>query len=142
VVHEGDVVVLSGSLRPGVDDTHFRGLLEALIKLKACLFVDINPTSYWTALSFRPLVIKPNFDELQKVIGKALPDHHAIATAAKALTQDGANVVLVNLGPDGAIAVSKNEASALWRFDAKFDLPTVMPSILGMRSMLDLSKPA
>ncbi len=67
LVPEAKFVVLTGSLPPGAPVTAYRELLE----LTSCpSLLDVRGPELLEALPARPLVVKPNFEEL----GKTFPD--------------------------------------------------------------------
>ncbi|MCO1578561.1 1-phosphofructokinase family hexose kinase [Crossiella sp. SN42] len=100
------VVVLSGSLPPGLPTTAYRELLE-IVDGRAPTVLDADGDALRHGLGGNPTAIKPNAAELRAVTGIADP-----ATAARALVAGGAEAVLASGGPAGLLAIT-DEGS--WR---------------------------
>jgi tagatose 6-phosphate kinase len=96
-VPEADVVVISGSLPPGVGD-------DAVARLAAAREVPVIVDTYGEALRLAApyaWAVKPNAEELAAVTGTDDP-----VTGARML---GARTVVVSLGADGLLAVTADE---------------------------------
>jgi tagatose 6-phosphate kinase len=94
-----EVVVLSGSLPPGVPDDGYARLLR--IAAGACTILDSSGPALMNGLAGRPDLVKPNRDELRAATGHIDP-----AAGAAALRQRGAGAVIASLGRRGLIAVT------------------------------------
>lgn len=102
--------VLSGSLPPGVDEGIYRDLIRVL-KGRGCRVVlDTSGPPLRHALAARPSVIKPNIQELEDLLGRMLATEEAILAAAHELIVGEDDLVVVSLGPDGALFVTAHEA--------------------------------
>jgi 1-phosphofructokinase family hexose kinase len=89
------VLVLSGSLPEGTPPEYYRRLLEAT---SAPAILDIRGPELLHALECRPLVAKPNRDELQRTVGRELTDDAALLGAMRELNSRGAEWVVVTGG--------------------------------------------
>jgi len=104
------LVVLSGSLPAGTPATLYRDLLA---HTPGPAILDARGPELIEALSARPLLVKPNREELARTIGHALDGDEATFTAMGELRVLGAQWVLVTdgarpalvLGPEGAFRV-------------------------------------
>lgn len=121
---KSDIVAVTGSLPAGFNNTDLRGLLGAIARSSARLFLDLAAENYEAALSFRPFAVKPNLEELSAIAGKSLRNVEDIVAAARALAAKGAETVLVTLGADGAIIVAENGTTALRAFIPETDRPS------------------
>ncbi|MDO3705130.1 1-phosphofructokinase family hexose kinase [Micromonospora sp. C28SCA-DRY-2] len=95
------VLVLSGSLPPGLPDTAYAELAGAAARAGVPVILDAAGPPLRAGLAAGPDVIKPNATELAEATG--LPDPLA---AAEALRAAGARAVVASLGPAGLLAVT------------------------------------
>lgn len=104
LVSRHSVVVLSGSLPPGVP-TEAYGQLVALAHTAGCrVVVDAEGSALEQALRAKPEVVKPNQQELTGVA--SLGDQAGVLPAAVALRRAGAGTVVASLGDQGLLAVT------------------------------------
>jgi len=124
------VVVLSGSLPPGLPADSYAGLIAAAAKSGVPAVLDTSGDALRSGLSAGPAIVKPNLDELGSLTGagSAPPgsaplraalrsaageiDLAAVTMAAAELRADGADAVVASLGPDGLLAVT---GGGCWR---------------------------
>jgi tagatose 6-phosphate kinase len=95
-----DVVVLSGSLPPGVPEDGYAQLIRLARDLDARTILDTSGPALLAGLAARPDLVKPNAAELRAATGIA-----ADLDAARALAREGTAVV-ASLGPGGLLAVT------------------------------------
>jgi tagatose 6-phosphate kinase len=111
LVQAAQFVVLTGSLPPGAPVTAYRELLE----MTSCpALLDVRGPELLEALAARPLVVKPNFEEL----GKTFPDLARSGTGigfASAGRENGRIAAMQELRRRGAQWVVITEgARAVW----------------------------
>jgi len=106
----GDIVILSGSLPPGAPENLYQTIIELCHSKAIISFLDASGTSLMSGIKAKPCLIKPNQQELEDIIGRALPDEQTIVDAARAIIDQGAQLVYVSRGDEGAIAVSEKLA--------------------------------
>ncbi|MGI4985680.1 MAG: 1-phosphofructokinase family hexose kinase, partial [Janthinobacterium lividum] len=114
--------VLAGSLPPGVDPGFYRQLTRALRRAGARVALDTSGAPLTASLApgrvsaddaaSLPDLVKPNRAELEKLVGRSLPDAVALEAAAAALLARGVACVVVSLGEDGAFGLQATPASA------------------------------
>jgi tagatose 6-phosphate kinase len=107
---DADVVVLSGSLPPGVPPDAYAQLCGS-----APTILDTSGEALRLGLEGGPAILKPNAAELAEVAGGEAagggePD--GIVAAAQQMRAAGAGAVVVSLGADGLVAVTDEGA---WR---------------------------
>jgi len=103
-------VVLSGSLPAGTPVTIYRDLLH---RTSCPAIVDARGPELLAALPCRPLLVKPNREELARTVGRPLEREADLRVAMKELCEQGAEWVLVTdgakptlaLGPAGCIRI-------------------------------------
>lgn len=108
-VGEGDVVVVSGSLPQGIRAEYYAELVMALRHTGAKVFLDVDGDPLRIGIKARPSLIKPNDDELSRVVGRELASDAEVAEAARQLVSGGVEEVVVSMGGRGAIFATKNK---------------------------------
>ncbi|MET9468185.1 hexose kinase [Streptomyces sp. NPDC006544] len=96
-----DVVVLAGSLPPGLPCDSYAGLLATARSAGAVTVLDTSGAALLSALAAGPDVIKPNAAEILEVTGRS-----DVAAAAAGLQALGARTVVASDGPRGLHAVT------------------------------------
>jgi fructose-1-phosphate kinase PfkB-like protein len=112
--------VLSGSLPAGTPATFYRDLLQTT-PLPCVL--DARGPELLAALELRPLVVKPNREELARTVGRALEDEADLLRAMQELVERGAPWVVITDGQRDVWAASATET---YRF-TPVRVPTVNP---------------
>ncbi len=97
----GDVLVLAGSIPPGLPPSFYGDVLHRLQGRGVRGVVDAQGEALRQALPQRPFLIKPNRAELEELAGRPLQDARRVQQAAQALQRQGAENVLVSLGGEG-----------------------------------------
>lgn len=100
---QGDVLVLAGSIPPGLPPSFYGDVLHRLQGRGVRGVVDAQGEALRQALPQRPFLIKPNRAELEELAGRPLQDARRVQQAAQALQRQGAENVLVSLGGEGAL---------------------------------------
>jgi 1-phosphofructokinase family hexose kinase len=125
----GDLVMLSGSLAPGLPDDYYAGLIAALHARGAWVGLDTSDVpltavvaAMTTDRTVAPDFMKPNAFELSQITGgfpdagqtddagDIAPDIEPIRQAAAMLRDAGVGDVLVTLGAAGALLVTDEGA--------------------------------
>jgi 1-phosphofructokinase family hexose kinase len=102
-------LVASGSLNEGLSDDFYRKIAEIAKKSNAKLIVDTSGEALKKALEVGVYMIKPNVGELAKLIGVERLELEEVNEAAKQIiAKGGAEIVVVSLGPQGAVLVTKD----------------------------------
>ncbi|HZZ71671.1 MAG TPA: PfkB family carbohydrate kinase, partial [Pirellulales bacterium] len=90
-----ELVVLSGSLAAGTPAEFFSQLLA---ETKCPAILDLRGPELLAALEHRPLLVKPNREELAATFNRALPDEMAVLAALHELRERGAQWAVVTDG--------------------------------------------
>jgi 6-phosphofructokinase 2 len=102
-------IVISGSIPPGMNEDAVAVIAKALKPTNAKLIVDTSGEALRKALEVGVYLIKPNIGELAKLTGKEYLELDEVDDAALALINKGAaEIVVVSMGPSGAMAVGKS----------------------------------
>jgi len=106
------ILVLSGSLPPGVDDDIYASLIAygRSKGMKTVLDGDGEPLAI--GVREKPYLIKPNYRELVRLAGHDFDDDHSVVEYCTELTEGGIEIVAVSLGGRGALFVTRDGA---WR---------------------------
>ncbi|SCF01856.1 tagatose 6-phosphate kinase [Micromonospora viridifaciens] len=104
LARDARVVVLSGSLPPGVPVGAYRALIETVHGAGARAVLDSSGAPLRHGLGARPDLVKPNAEELAGLAGRPLPRPAMAVDAVRALT---ARTVVASFGPEGLLAVSE-----------------------------------
>lgn len=92
-------VVLSGSLPEGTAPDLYRRLLE---RTPGWAVLDFRGDELWQALPQRPLIVKPNREELARTVSRPLDNEPDLRAAMQSLVERGARWVLVTAGAGDA----------------------------------------
>ncbi|MGL5260505.1 MAG: 1-phosphofructokinase [Lachnospiraceae bacterium] len=110
---DNDVLVLSGSIPPGVPNTIYRDIMKMLASKNITIFLDAIKEEMWEAISMKPFCIKPNKEELGDLFGVTIKNRQDCIFYGKKLREAGARNVLISLGEDGAILLKESEEVAI-----------------------------
>lgn len=107
---KADYLVISGSLNEGLPKDFYKIIAETAKKLGTKVVVDTSGEPLQKVLEIGVYLIKPNIGELAKLIGVERLELPDVEKAAMNLVSKGlSEIVVVSLGADGAVLVSKNE---------------------------------
>jgi 1-phosphofructokinase family hexose kinase len=99
---QSNVVVFSGGLPKGIDETYYGKLVRAA-DAKAIKIADASSTRMLYAVEEGVDLVKPNLDELEHVLGRCISDKQDMLRACYELLDRGAKRVLLSLGKQGAV---------------------------------------
>ncbi len=102
-IEQDQLLVLSGSLAPGLSDDTYKQLTLAQHARGGRVVLDAKGETLKLALAAKPDIIKPNRDELAQASGMSCETLDEAVEAAFKLREMGADVVLASLAEDGAI---------------------------------------
>ena len=114
-IKKGDVIVISGSLPYSLDSDFYKKVIE---KTEADFTIDIADKKLLDYLTYKPLLVKPNEEELGKIFQTEINDDNLVQYARK-LNELGAKNVIVSLGAKGSIFVDENIALRAKPIDGK-----------------------
>jgi 6-phosphofructokinase 2 len=102
-------LVASGSLNEGLSSNFYQKIAEIAKESNSKLIVDTSGEALKKVLETGVYLIKPNVGELAKLIGVERLEMEEVNEAAKQIiTKGGAEIVVVSLGPQGAVLVTKD----------------------------------
>lgn len=95
-------LVISGSLPQGISEKYYEEILRVCRQKDIQVILDISSKKLKDLLHYRPLLIKPNDEEIQKIFGLAVRSDGEALTVMQLLKQQGAQHVLLTLGARGS----------------------------------------
>jgi 1-phosphofructokinase len=105
----GDIVVLSGSLPKGAPGNTYQKWITRCKEAGAKVFLDADGAPLVEGLKAKPFLVKPNNDELSRLVGRELSSTEDLVSAAKALLVEGIEKVVVSMGAEGALYITREE---------------------------------
>ena len=103
-------IVASGSLNEGLSSDFYQKVAEIAKKANSKLIVDTSGDALKKVLETGTYLIKPNVGELAKLVGVERLEMEEVNEAAKKIISNGgAEIVVVSLGPQGAVLVTKDD---------------------------------
>ncbi|MBR5157568.1 MAG: 1-phosphofructokinase [Clostridia bacterium] len=97
-----DILVISGSMARGASDDYYDRIIKTVIDKKAQFVIDISSKKLKELLKYRPLLIKPNDDEIEDIFGIKITDDKVAKDVLKMLYDMGAQNVLITMGAKGS----------------------------------------
>lgn len=146
---DGTVVVLSGSLPPGMPTEEFGSLTAAARNCGATVIVDTSVEALTAAIESCPDLIKPNKSEAEKAASVRISGEGNALKVMKTLMDHGARAVCLTLGADG-LAYWDGQAEPVFVTPPKVDVTstvgcgdaTVAGLAVAMKRRLDLAATA
>lgn len=105
LVKDADIVVVSGSVPRGLDETAYQRLIAIVKDAGKKAILDTSGKLLEAGIKAKPSMIKPNIDEIRMLTGKQCDDINEIIEAAKQIHANGVEVVAVSLGGEGSVVV-------------------------------------
>ena len=109
MVREGDIVVFAGSLPQGAPQDTYRVWTAACREKGARVCLDADGVLLAEGLKAAPYLIKPNEDELSRLVGHRLTDTDELIAEGRRLLKGGVTRVVISLGEHGALYLRGNE---------------------------------
>ncbi|MFU0832238.1 MAG: Tagatose-6-phosphate kinase [Oscillospiraceae bacterium] len=116
---KASLLILNGSAPPGVPSNYYRTLAEMAQCHGVRTVIDAYGELLLEGMKAHPCLIKPNRDELAQTFGEEIHSQQDAVLAARRVIAQGADMVCVTLGKEGALLVTKDEAY----FSAGADVP-------------------
>ena len=102
----GDIVILSGSLPKGAPVDTYCQYVAACKMAGAKVFLDADGGAMQAGLEAKPYLVKPNDEELSRLLGKELTEEKELLAGARRLLAQGLEKVVVSMGGRGALYVT------------------------------------
>ncbi len=102
------VVVACGSLPRGVPEDAYAQIIRLARSRGASTIIDADGAALRAAVEAKPFAIKPNVNELRRLVGEVVSGEEELLGAAAELNRKGVDVVMVSRGPEGLLLVSRD----------------------------------
>jgi 1-phosphofructokinase family hexose kinase len=109
---EAVVMAVGGSLPPGVPTDIYAKMIERARASDVRTILDSSGDALAEGIKAHPYMIKPNIREAEHLLGRSLGSEQEVVRGAHDLLDAGIEVVVISMGPGGAIAVTKD---AVWK---------------------------
>ena len=96
-----DALTVNGSPAKNMSSDYYDKIINTAMKKGAKIILDISSPKLKELLKYRPLLIKPNDEELESIFGFKVTDVESIKFAVKEIRRMGAQNVLITLGEKG-----------------------------------------
>ncbi|MBR2459904.1 MAG: 1-phosphofructokinase family hexose kinase [Clostridia bacterium] len=106
----GDVLIVSGSVPPGISSVFYCKLLTKAKEAGAYGILDADGELLLRGIEGKPDLIKPNVDELSRLCGKSINSAEQAAEEARSLIARGVGAVCVSFGGKGALYVTADNS--------------------------------
>lgn len=110
VIRDCEIICASGSLPEGLGMDTYRKLIDIAKEHEKKFILDTSGEALKLGTKGAPFLVKPNKEELEKLVGHNISNEDEIAEGAKHLLDKGINIVVVSLGSQGAMAFSGDYA--------------------------------
>lgn len=107
-IKEGDMIVLSGSVPKSLNEDIYIQIIKFLPK-DIKVIVDTRGETLKKVLKEGIFLVKPNKDEIQEFFGEIYETDEEIIKAGQKLRDMGSENVLISLGKDGSILITKDK---------------------------------
>lgn len=102
-IKKDDTVIISGSKSRGLENEIFDKIIDVCKSKEADFVIDTSGEDLAHAISRKPLLIKPNIDEIGELFGKKVTTKEEIIPYGKECIKMGAKYVIVSMGAEGAL---------------------------------------
>lgn len=109
MINRIDIVTISGSVPTGVNANIYSNLIKLIKEKGKKVILDTSGNLLKEGIHAGPTMIKPNKDEIEALLGMKVNNREKMIEGAKQLQGMGIDLVVVSLGAQGAILVSKNK---------------------------------
>lgn len=92
---------ISGSLPRGIEESYYDRIFSACEKIHADVIIDISSKKLKELLKYKPLLIKPNDEEIKDIFGAELKNESDIKATLRKIHEMGARNILLTMGSQG-----------------------------------------
>lgn len=107
---ECQVVTISGSTPKGAGADLYKEMIKKAKERNIPVLLDTSGQLLKDCVSAAPTLIKPNIDEIRQLTGKDMDSKEDMVEAAEMLLEEGIDTIVISLGGDGSLAVSRKGA--------------------------------
>jgi 6-phosphofructokinase 2 len=104
-----EIVAIGGSFPPGVNPEIYRKIISLVKRCQTKVVLDVDGEALRQGIQAKPDVIKPNIHELSELVGRELQGLDEVVAAAREISRQGVQIVLVSMGAKGILLVSQGQ---------------------------------
>lgn len=108
IIDKSNIITISGSVPEGVDTDIYARLIAMAKEKGKKVILDTSGDLLKVGIKSSPTMIKPNRDEIRALLNISVDNWDELVEGAKKLQSMGIEIVVVSLGIDGALAVTKD----------------------------------
>lgn len=105
-----DIVIISGSLHPGIHPEIYRKIIEMAKSRGGMVILDTDGDALRVGIQGLPDAIKPNIHGLSRLVDMELKVMEEIINAAQSVHEQGIGIVLISMGERGILLVGEKES--------------------------------
>ncbi|WP_459500825.1 1-phosphofructokinase [Bacillus sp. C1] len=109
IVENFEYIVASGSLPNGIPKSFYKQLAQKAGDNGKKFILDTSGEALFHGIQGKPFLIKPNQQEICHLLQKKHVSHEEMIVAANEICQSGVQYVLLSLGKEGAILITKEQ---------------------------------
>ena len=106
---KGDFLVLAGSVSRKMKDDIYEKICTRIKDKEIKIVADATGKLLVNLLKHKPFLIKPNKEELEEIFEDKISTNEEVIMYAQKLQEMGAENVLISLGGDGAVLLTKDQ---------------------------------
>lgn len=103
-----DLLIISGTIPKTLPSNIYEIILDRIKDNHVGLVVDCEKDILLSTLKNKPLLVKPNKEELEEMFNTKIDDYDSLVVNAKKLMAMGARNVIISLGGSGALLLSED----------------------------------
>ena len=107
------IAVISGSAPRGAPYDLYAELIELCHRAGVPVILDARDEMLLNALDAKPTVVKPNVNEVERILGRPVPVPEGVYAIAREWVASGIDEAIISFGGQGAIGVS-SDGQAFW----------------------------
>lgn len=115
---KSDYLYMGGSFHPGLGDDIYKKIIEIAKNRGATTVLDADGESLRLGIEAQPHIIKPNQEELERLMGYKIKTINEVCRAAQEIQTGGVETVLVSLGGNGAVAARDGKIYRVYPLNA------------------------
>ena len=119
-IENGDVLVISGSVPPGIEAEFYRDLIIKAKESGVYVILDADGDLLLRGVEGHPDMIKPNREELSRLCGGDVRDIDEAVEEARGIIAKGIGSVCISFGAKGALYVTADRS--YWAESVKVDV--------------------
>ena len=106
LLSECGLVILSGSVAQGLEANIYETLIMRANASSVPVYLDSSGEGMRFGMRAKPQLVKPNWKELEYIMGHRLMDREEVIESAEALRREGIPRVIVSMGSKGLLSVT------------------------------------